>query len=69
MKPKKAVTSIVIIVISLITPELDKKYMTRLTWWTRFSQAKSYDYDDVSKAHKAARQNKSTASKKSNNGK
>ena len=47
----------------MMTPALDKKYLTRLTWWTRFSKAKFYDYEDISKAHKAARQSESSTGK------
>ena len=49
------ITSIVIMVVSLLTPPLDPRYLVRLTWWSRFSTGKRKDYDKVSKQHKIAR--------------
>ena len=49
------VTSLVIVVVSLLTPPLDPRYLIRLTWWSRFSRAERKDYDAVSRSHKIAR--------------
>ena len=49
------ITSIVIMVVSLLTPPLDPRYLVRLTWWSRFSKGKRKDYDKVSRQHKIAR--------------
>jgi len=49
------ITLVVTTFVSLMTPRLDRKYIVRLTWWSRFSKAKRADYEKISQAHKKAR--------------
>ena len=46
------ITVIITGIISLLSPPIDRKFLYRLTWWSRFSTAKRNDIDEISKEKK-----------------
>ena len=58
-----AITVVISASISLLTPPINRRYLYRLTWWTRFSTAKRLDIEIESSDRKNRRrrlQNKNT---------
>ena len=52
------ITVIIVTTVSLLTPAIDRRYLYRLTWWTRYTTAKRLDYEAVSQDHKSRRHQK-----------
>jgi len=43
------ITVIITGAISLMSPPIERRFLYRLTWWTRFSTAKRGDIEEISK--------------------
>ena len=49
------ISAIIVASISLLTPPIERHYIYRLTWWSRFSTAKRTDIEKESKNRKLQR--------------